>query len=298
MKRIGACLVLIAILTASSFLAACQSSQQAAPPSESPAAPGAAESGAPPSYYESLPSVISEPTESAMTTAAAATPDASELPVLPDAPFTFEETEYADDVISIKYPRIIDYPDASAQLALNRLIADSALRELPLIRDDDTLGEYELYYTVTRNSPEVLSIIFDGYANYKQAAHPYQFFYSVTIDVRQQKVVTLPQLVSITPEFLALLPDGALRSAGIELTVDYVSAVRDSLRDYDTEFMLQELGDADTFGHSTSSYLTEDSLGISVSVPHVMGDHVEVLFKFDALDGYKTDDPFWEVIEK
>jgi hypothetical protein len=44
--------------------------------------------------------------------------------------------------------------------------------------------------------------------------------------------------------------------------------------------------------------LTPDALVISVSVPHVMGDHIEIALTFKELRGHQTDNPLWKDIEK
>jgi hypothetical protein len=304
MKRFGAFVVLIAVLVLSLLLGACQASPQAAPPSESataaaaPTADTSQASQAPdmspsPSVVSPSPATTTDASPSPAATTAA--PDPSQTP---DAAFLFEETAYEDGGISINYPQITGYSDTTVRDALNQLIADSALREVPTIKGDASLDVYEMVYTVSLNTPEVISVYFDGYASYKQAAHPYQFFYSVTIDVKKLQTVTLAQLVTMSPDFLALLPDGAFRSVGIDVTDEYTSIIKDWLRGEDADFMLQQFRDADTPGHDTSSYLTKDSLGISIVIGHAMGDHIEILLKFSDLHGFQTDNLLWKDIEK
>ena len=297
MKKILICVVLSAVLLISSLLGACQVSPQAVPPSESAAPAAAATADTSPTPKPSpSPSADSPSPAAASPSAPAAT--TSEPPDAAGSGFRFEEKAYEDGAISIKYPQITGYSDAAAQDALNKLIADSALREIPTIKGDNTLDAYEMAYTVSRNSPQVISVYFDGYASYKQAAHPYQFFYSVTLDVQKQETVTLPQLVTISSEFLAKLPEGTFRSAGIDMTEAYTASIKDYLQGEDADYMLKELRNADTLGSYTSSYLTDDSLGISIVIGHAMGDHIEILFKFSQLQGFQTDNLLWKDIEK
>ena len=295
MKKICLSIAVAAVLLLSPLLGACRTAPQAAPPSES-ATLAAAVSPSPEATEKPSPSPSSSPVSPSPEVSGPAANTSPEP--TPDAPFDFEETAFLQGGITIKYPQIAGNSDKTVQDALNKLIADSALREVPTIKDDESLDVYELSYTVSRNSPEVISVYFDGYASYKQAAHPYQFFYSVTIDVEKLQIVTLPQLVSITPDFLAKLPEGTYRSTGIDMTEDYMAAIRDYLLQSDKEYMLQELRQADSPGQYTSSYLTEDSLGISVVVGHAMGDHIEILFKFSDLTGFQTDNLLWKAIEK
>jgi hypothetical protein len=94
-----------------------------------------------------------------------------------------------------------------------------------------------------------------------------------------------------------LLQNADIRPNGIDLTPDFVSAVKDSLNFLGTDFWVQQLQKADATGE-VSSFLTKDALGISVGVGHVMGDHVEFLIKFSALQGFKTDNALWKDLDK
>ncbi|MCF3243889.1 hypothetical protein, partial [Escherichia coli] len=86
-----------------------------------------------------------------------------------------------------------------------KILADSALRDLSEIKNDSTLADYELAGTVAYNSPRVVSVYFDGYNNYKEAAHPNQFLYTVTVDLQSMKPVALKDLVRIDESFVGKL---------------------------------------------------------------------------------------------
>lgn len=210
--------------------------------------------------------------------------------------FEFEEKTYSDGVISIKFPQIKNYSDGVLQEKLNKLISDSAKRDLDTLRGDTTLDDYQINGTVTYNSTDLISIYFEGYSSYEGAAHPSQFLYTVTIDVNKQKAVRLKDLVKIDESFVKLLESGDIRSMGYDMTDEYRSSIQDYISGFGAEYWVQELLNADSSGYITVSYLTKDALAVSVSVPHVMGDHVEVLIPFKDLKDYKTDHPIWDVI--
>jgi alpha-L-arabinofuranosidase len=218
-------------------------------------------------------------------------------PLSPGA-FQLTEKTYKEGVISIKYPQITGYSDAAVQSKLNQLIADSAMRDLPALKKEAALAAYEITDVVALNNPAVLSVYFNGYSNYQGAVHPNQFFYSMTIDVKKLQTVTLSQLVTVTPDFVAKLQNADIMPNGIDLTPGFVSAVKDSKNELGTDFWVQQLKKADTSGAGVSSFLTKDALGISIGVPHVMGDHAEFLLKFSDLHGFQTDNILWKSIEK
>lgn len=185
--------------------------------------------------------------------------------------------------------------DSAAQEKLNKLIYGAVTRDLDSLESGT---EYDLKSEVTFNNSSVVSMYFEGYMNVPGAAHPSQFLRTLTLDVSKQKIVTLPELVRIDEAFIDLMLNGKYSSMGYEMTSEYASSIKDYLSGLGNDFWLNELRNADTPGHETSSYLTEDGLVISVSVPHVMGDHIEILLSYKDLSGYQTDNPIWKEIEK
>lgn len=209
--------------------------------------------------------------------------------------FSFEEKTYSKDAIKIKYPQIINMNDGTAQEKLNKLISETALID---VKELETGTEYELNYEVTLNAPTIISIYFDGYGNVPGAAHPYQFLRSVTIDTVSQRTVPLTSLISINEGFVEVMLNGALSSMSYDMTDEYESAIRTYLAESGAEFWTDLLRNADLPSAAVYSYLTEKALVLSVSVPHVMGDHVELVLPFKDLEGYQTDSHLWQEIEK
>lgn len=210
--------------------------------------------------------------------------------------FEFEDALFESGNITVKYPQIVSLNDEVRREALNKLIADTALRDIEAIKNED-IAEYEIVYKVTYNTPEVISIRFNGYNYYEGAAHPSQFLYTVTIDVEKAETVTLPALVQISEEFYKALTEGIYTSEGDDMSAEYEAAVKDMFLSSDPSSWLDELRNADKPGYAVATYLTEDALAVSVPVPHVMGDHVEILLPFAELAGYKTDNHLWKVID-
>lgn len=211
--------------------------------------------------------------------------------------FQFEDRSYVNGAITIQYPQIVNISDKELQNKLNQIIADSALRDLPIIQNDSTLEEYDITSKVTYSNASLISIIFAGYSYYKQAAHPNQFLYTVTIDVKNEQAITIRDLVKIDDKFVSVMITGHYNTMmDYEMTSDIISSIRDYLNDLGTEYWILELKHADTSDCDTASYLTKDALAISVSVPHVMGDHIEILLPYKDLKDFKTDSPLWDVL--
>jgi hypothetical protein len=213
-----------------------------------------------------------------------------------EAGYEFKETEYASGGISIKYPQIINLADTALQNKLNKIIADSALRDLDVIKNDSRLTDYEIVTKVTYNTPRVISMYFNGYSNYSESAHPNMFLYALIIDTEKQEKVPLKALVTINADFVKLLINGRYFAEGYDMSEEYKTEIRDYLSQ-DTEYLLTELRNADTSDSFATAFLTEEGLMVSVSAPHVMGDHIEILLTYKELEGYQTDNLLWKAIQ-
>lgn len=288
MKRTGILTIVILMLTVVGLFGACSPAGQNAAPLEKPSESAASES----SPY-TKPSGTAQPTEDIQTTAPVSSPAPSPLGSS-EAGFDFAEETYSNGTVTIRYPQIIGMPDTAAQEKLNKIIAAAALRDKDVLESGT---EYELNYKVTFNRPSVISMYFDGYSYVPGAAYPNQFLYTVTIDTEKQEAMELPQLVSISEGFVEALFNGKYSSMAYEMTDEHRTAIKDNLTDLGIEFWVIELRKTDTGFYGPSSYLTEDALVISVSVPHVMGDHVEISLTFKDLLGYQTDNLIWKQIE-
>jgi hypothetical protein len=211
----------------------------------------------------------------------------------PAAPFVFEEQTYKQDDIFIKYPQIVGLSDTALQEALNKIIADVALQGI----DEMEAGtEYEADYTVSLNTPDVISIYFDSYYYFTGAAHPGLLLGGVIIDVPAKKAVLLNELVTLDSAFAELLRDGEYSSMSYEMTDEIRSSIEDYLSESDDEFLLNELMNSGTSVWSSGAYLTPEALVVSVSVAHVMGGHIEISLGYDELAPFKTDNPIWDSV--
>lgn len=221
-------------------------------------------------------------------------PPQESAPAPPSDKFEFEEKTYTDGGILIKYPQVTDI-DSAAREALNKMISDTALRDVPELPNGT---EYELNYKITFNTPAVISMYFEGYANIPQTAHPYQFLRALTIDTAEMKPVRLQSLLSAVDGVVDVIINGRYSASGYEMTEEYEAAIKENLISMGGDYWLDEIKRADAPDSATASFLTEDALVISVSVPHVMGDHVEIYLPFEDLAGYRTDNSIWREIMK
>ena len=135
-------------------------------------------------------------------------------------------------------------------------------------------------YRITRYDSEYLSVIFEGTVNQRNAAHPNNYFDSLTIDLTTCEVVTLSDLYRIDSGFLELVQS------------DFRERVRPILKDPSekavnlliSESWWEGLPDADNKNNSRfHSFMTDGALGISITLGPGAGYHLKVFLSYDEL---------------
>jgi hypothetical protein len=206
----------------------------------------------------------------------------------------YETVTFESSAIVIKYPKFTNLADSRVEDKVNTLIADRVLRNLKDLEGQAV--EYELDYQVTYSNPEVISVFFNGYMNFEQSAHPSNVFFTINIDVKNQTALSLSQLVCINEDFIKLLESGNLSSMLFDMDEQVETSLREYLFESGVTDLATELRNADTEGYETYFYLTQESLVLSVNVPHVYGDHVEISIPYERLAGCQTDNLIWLAI--
>ena len=210
-----------------------------------------------------------------------------------------EETE--EHRIFFRFPQL-DETEAGAQ-AVNQVIGDfvvAAVQELcwaetavtsqteAPVWDVDFIGQQLVVeYNIRRCDEDYLSVTFEGQFNSAGAAHPLNYFASLTINRKTGKRVTLPQLYRVDDDFVRQVQEafadqvpsrlfemGCIPSEISEQTEKVLGA-------YSIE--RKGLQQADGNG-GYYSFLTEKGLGISIPVAHAIGDHMEFWIAYEDLE--------------
>jgi hypothetical protein len=187
--------------------------------------------------------------------------------------YEITKESYIDKDVKINYPQITNLTDRAKQEKVNDIIKNEALkgfRYYPMVDNELSLT---INYEIKRKSENLLSIQYSGIGYVKNAAHPNNIFYTTNININEGIRLRLKDMVNIDESFVEKFKEAskALQSETSGILDEFSNAVlikmfseADSLDNIGTE------NQSDTF-----SYLTKDSLGISVSVPHALGDHTE-----------------------
>lgn len=206
--------------------------------------------------------------------------------------------DYVHHNITIHYPQLQNFIDQNKQQVINEMIRTEAIKGLNYysgLEDELTL---EVDYKVSRKTSKVLSIQYAGTGYVEGAAHPNELFYTTNIDIDREKPVRLHDMIHIDDAFVDKMMNGPFKPLNPEMgeLVNY----------YSREEWINQLQNADSLDHigtelhsDTFSYLTEDSLGISIGIPHGAGGHLIFEIKYEDLTEHiNHDHPFWGDILK
>lgn len=211
--------------------------------------------------------------------------------------YKIESTSYNEKKVNVSIPSIVGINDAIKQKKINEILKHEAL----VVFNDFYGGKADslfliIDYKVTWESKNLLSIQYYGHAFDKGAAYPLDLLYTVNLDMNKGCKLMLKDFIKIDKDFVnkyrsykVAEPDKNQLEAG---------AFKYILDTYSVDDLLKYFNGADTsFKESafTFSYFKEDVLGISIEVPHVAGDHLEIELKYqDIKNNIKAENEIWK----
>lgn len=208
-----------------------------------------------------------------------------------------DQQQYKSEGIEAYYPYFVSGAGKDKLAEWNQIIAEDFIKILGLY----TINFFpESEQSPTEAVPVILTIqnvikkynnqFFSAYytAEYssRYSAHPTELVYTTNIDLKAANRIALSDLVRIDEEFVRDFRNWEfiLFEPGNE---ELNQAVMDYLTSLEDDMLLRGFQRADIIGSSNYlgifSYLTCNSLGISIMVPNYLGDHVEFERKFTEL---------------
>lgn len=189
------------------------------------------------------------------------------------------QEKYSEHGIVIKYPQITKLKDIAKQKYLNQILKTDALEGLQNYADSNSGVHVEIDYEIKRQSERFLSVQYTGIRYVKDAAYPSHMFYTTNLDMKQASRIRLRDLVKVEKPFIELIKSGKITAVQPEQ--------QGLIGDFTKDDLIQLLANADVTKGSLAevemesfSYLTNDSLGMSVPMAHVVGDHAEYEIRF------------------
>lgn len=205
---------------------------------------------------------------------------------------------YNNKNVTIYYPQIMNLGDSSKQKRINKIIKDDALRLFNSYKASGEEFSLEINYAIKLQNMDILSIQYSGLSNFKGSAHPSNLFFTTNIDINNARKIRLNELVNIDETFVKKLREGKYVTSS-QGSTELKNAIYMELNRLTDNELIKMLKNADTVNSESFSFLTNDSLGISISVPHPVGDHAEFEIKYQNLNGnIKHENKIWSKLLK
>jgi len=202
----------------------------------------------------------------------------------PETKNSYQITEkvFMEKDIKIKYPQIEGLIDSAKEEKINKLIEADVLYGI----EEDT-GEnlnLNLAYKIRLKSADTLSIEYDGEGYNENASYPVNWYFTTNIDVKSGEKIKLTDVVAADDSLVKKFRRSKYIDRGFTDNETSAKELQSAVCEYVTG-----IGDEDLIGYFKQSgsrnmeenpsctffSLSEDSIIISINVPHVLGDHAE-----------------------
>lgn len=185
---------------------------------------------------------------------------------------------YTDKNIKINYPQISNLNDNEKQIRINEMIKSQALDVLENYNDGISDLNLEMDYEIKYQGKDILSIQYIGLSATKGAAYPINEYNTANIDLKNEQLLKLSDVVTINETFVEKFNTGKYVAYNNSLNLESEGALIDALHNFDNNSLIESLNK-----ETTNFYYTKDSLIVSIELPHVLGDHMEMEMKYDDL---------------
>lgn len=218
------------------------------------------------------------------------------------AGFRIQQQQYFKDGVRAEYPVIIsgtmkeqDKLNGLIKTDFDQILGLYSFQPFPELTPGPTGSTVILNISnqVTLNDGKFLSILYKARYNSKYSAYPTELVYTTNLDTSKIKRLRLPDIVKITPDFVTYFKTWDFIPYQNE-NQEINDAIKQYIKDFNEEDLLEGFQAADLIGSENHwgifSYLTQDGLGISISVPNFLGDHVEFEKSYSELKEYLIQD--------
>lgn len=210
-----------------------------------------------------------------------------------------QDGEYFQDGISANYPIIISGPSQVNVNELNRIIETDfnkivkiySFHPFPEITPFPSMPVIILTIkdTVKMNNGRLFSVLYQASYHNPYSAYPTEMIYTTNIDAAKGKRLILSDMIKINKDFVKYFKTWNYQSYDVK-NKEIEDAIKDYLKNFSEEDLLLGFKAADKIGsenhYGIFSYLTPDGLGITLSVPNYLGDHIEFEKNYSELEDY------------
>lgn len=174
--------------------------------------------------------------------------------------------------IIIKYPQLINVKSSDIQTKINTIIKSEALKLLDTYQSNESNITLNVSYTIKCKSKNLLSIAYIGYGYLEDAAYPINLFYTTNIDLDKIILIEASDIFKVDNNLLKIIKSkGQYVKWDSHLDLSENQNLFDSIKNtYLSESFITDLN-----LNRTHFYFTNDSIGFSIEISHLYGDHIE-----------------------
>jgi len=213
--------------------------------------------------------------------------------------YQVEEVEYEKDGISATYPRIVSgAPEDKLKVwneiiekDFNKILQIYSFNPFPELKPTSAAPPIILNINneVKINNGRFFSVLYTAAYNSKYSAHPSELVYTTNIDMENSKRLTFSDIIKLDANFVNFIKKGDFISSAKE-NKELNAAIKDYISQLSNQELINGFKSADIIGggneYGIFTYLTPEKLGISLSVPNYLGDHIEIERPYSELSDF------------
>lgn len=198
------------------------------------------------------------------------------------------ETVYTDNIdaknqkVIISYPQIGNLKNIDAEQLINNSIESLALEILEQFTTLDEM-EVKVTYSITHSTSDILSLYFVAESFHHAQAYPLIRISAATFSIESGDMIKLTKIIDINVDFINSFFNN------FHLYSKYKSVEEENVvNEYVSGILSQEnfLISGEGLNSEIHSFLTDDSLIISIAVPHSIGSYVLYEAKYSKIKDF------------
>ena len=209
--------------------------------------------------------------------------------------YSIMDETYTEKGITLKFPQLIKANNPTKADSINKAIQGNIRGKLDSLRSggkDIGALTLELNYEIAGYGQKVLSMVYQGYANFEQASYPVNVYHTQNIALGDVDTISLKDLFTIDDFFVERFKLGMYSPSRADLNLEEsgVNLKEEIERQYSNQDLIN------LFQKAEANYkLTEYGVIVSIEVPHALGDHLEMAINYETIEAnIIKSNPVWK----
>ena len=202
------------------------------------------------------------------------------------ADFTYSiiDDTYTEEGITIKFPQLKKASNEAKADLVNKAIQESIRTKLASLRTgQEDMGAFtlELKYEMAGYGNKVLSISYQGTSHYEKVAYPVNIYHTQNITLNEVNTLSLKDIFIIDDHFVQAFKSGKYSPSRDDLDLEKSGVnLKEAIeRQYSNKDLINFFQK-----NEVNFKLTKYGVIISIEVPHAIGDHLEMVIPYEAVE--------------